>query len=379
MTEIKFTLIDVIILLAVSQGIFLIIALQSVKDQNKRANKILSLLIIITLVFLTGRLLVYRIDGIPFLKLANFFDLLVFVIGPCTYFYIKRLLFNSEDRIKTLWLHLIPAGLHLFFSIGFLMQSRSQLIEFFDQGILIKIFLLIESVAIILLTVYFVLALKTVRDFVRSEQQVLSYHQSVIKFVRTILVFWGLIILSWLSSLVTAHWIKLNSDIFNYNNLWIVITFFIYVLGYFGMRQSEVLKVFYDNRVKPSDKPRLDPTSIEQLCERLTYYIEQEKVFLDSEMSLKTLAKKLHTSTNNLSWLLNNVYHQSFYDFVNAYRVLTVINALERGEHQKITLLAIAFDAGFKSKSTFNKSFKKETGYSPSAFIKSGQVAAYEL
>jgi AraC-like DNA-binding protein len=69
-----------------------------------------------------------------------------------------------------------------------------------------------------------------------------------------------------------------------------------------------------------------------------------------------------------LSEVLNSRIGQTFYDFVNAYRVREVQRRIQAGEARALKILALALDAGFASKSTYNQAFKKHTSQTPSDF-----------
>lgn len=96
-----------------------------------------------------------------------------------------------------------------------------------------------------------------------------------------------------------------------------------------------------------------------------------KKIYLNNELTLKDLAQELGTTTNNVSWLLNNIHQCSFYDYINQYRVQEFILKIQNGEHFKHTILALSLDSGFNSKSTFNKAFKMVKNDTPSNYIKS--------
>ena len=93
------------------------------------------------------------------------------------------------------------------------------------------------------------------------------------------------------------------------------------------------------------------------------------KPYLDSELSLAGLSKKMGIQPSVLSKLINEKFSQNFNDFINEYRVNEVIEKIKKGEHKQQTLLGIAFDAGFNSKATFNRAFKKSTSLSPKDWI----------
>ncbi|MCK5703581.1 MAG: AraC family transcriptional regulator, partial [Cyclobacteriaceae bacterium] len=69
-----------------------------------------------------------------------------------------------------------------------------------------------------------------------------------------------------------------------------------------------------------------------------------------------------------LSEVINTKLNKTFYDFVNKYRVEEVQQKIIAGDAEKYNLLSIAFDAGFSSKSSFNSTFKKITGQTPTEF-----------
>lgn len=99
------------------------------------------------------------------------------------------------------------------------------------------------------------------------------------------------------------------------------------------------------------------------------------KPYLDPELSLATLSKQMGIQPTVLSKLINDQFKQHFNDFINTYRVNEVINMIKKGSHHQQTLLGIAFDAGFNSKATFNRAFKKSTSLSPKDWILQFQPA----
>lgn len=98
--------------------------------------------------------------------------------------------------------------------------------------------------------------------------------------------------------------------------------------------------------------------------------MEEQKLYQDSELKLADLAKELSISSHNLTEILNQYMGQNFYDFVNHYRVKEVKQKLLGPDSKNKTVLALALDAGFNSKSSFNSLFKKQTGMTPSQFRK---------
>lgn len=96
--------------------------------------------------------------------------------------------------------------------------------------------------------------------------------------------------------------------------------------------------------------------------------MESEKYYLNPDLTLQLLATELNLSANKISQTINEGLNKSFSDFVNEYRVISVIQKLNNQEYSNLTILGIAYDSGFNSKTTFNRAFKKATGVSPAAY-----------
>ena len=108
---------------------------------------------------------------------------------------------------------------------------------------------------------------------------------------------------------------------------------------------------------------------IEQWKQKIISVMEEEKLYEDAELTLTELAKKLSTNSSVLSRVINRGFQLNFNDFVNSYRIQAVTQMLKAGEQKNQTLLGIAFDCGFNSKATFNRAFKKQTGFNPKEWM----------
>ncbi len=86
------------------------------------------------------------------------------------------------------------------------------------------------------------------------------------------------------------------------------------------------------------------------------------------------MALELGTHPNYLSQIINEKEGKSFYDFVNSFRVEEFKRLVKDSKNKQFTLLALAYDCGFNSKSSFNRYFKKNTGKTPSEFVKSDAI-----
>ena len=204
----------------------------------------------------------------------------------------------------------------------------------------------------------------------QNKKEQLSFRQSALFFVRILLIASGSILLAWMVSFLGSYIFRLNTLIVSYDLVWTAIPLLIYIVGFFALRQPELFRVRLKEKSKPQARELIDQQSVTSLKEALSKLMNEDKVYLDNELTLVNLSKKLNTSTNKLSWLLNTVYKSTFYDFINEYRVKAFISKLEQDEHKIKTLLSLSMEVGFNSKSTFNKAFKSVHKETPSSYIK---------
>ena len=112
----------------------------------------------------------------------------------------------------------------------------------------------------------------------------------------------------------------------------------------------------------------LDNTATSRYLQRLVCFMENEKPFRDENLRIAGLAEKLSMSQSLLSQMINEHLKVNFFDFVNSYRVREAQSLLQDKDSDDYTLLAIARDAGFNSKASFIRAFKKHAGVLPSTY-----------
>jgi AraC-like DNA-binding protein len=113
----------------------------------------------------------------------------------------------------------------------------------------------------------------------------------------------------------------------------------------------------------------LTAARLEQI-EMLKKAMETEKPFLNPELTLQDLATLIHLPKHQLTFLFNNCMGINFFEFVNEYRIEEAKKRLLDPQYDNLTIIAIAYDCGFNSKSTFNTLFKEMTGHTPSQWRK---------
>jgi AraC-like DNA-binding protein len=153
---------------------------------------------------------------------------------------------------------------------------------------------------------------------------------------------------------------------------------FIFLLGFFGFRQSAVfsvppVEIDLQNERKPASYERsgLNPEQASIYHRKLLALMKEEQPYLDGELTAQQLAARLDISPNHLSQVINQLEGKNFFDFINHYRIEEVKRKMADSKYQHLTLLALALDSGFNSKTSFNTVFKKLTGLTPSQYQKS--------
>lgn len=175
----------------------------------------------------------------------------------------------------------------------------------------------------------------------------------------------------------------------------LAVALLVYAIGYLGLRQPEVFRqddvtelpgeadpdstrVAEPEPGAPPDadggaagryeRSGLSGPEAARLERQLMDIMARAEPWKESDLTLADLAGQLRTTPHKLSEVLNSRVGQTFYDFVNGYRVREVQRRIRTGEARALKMLTLAMDAGFASKSTFNQVFKKHTNQTPSAF-----------
>lgn len=179
-----------------------------------------------------------------------------------------------------------------------------------------------------------------------------------------LLSFGGIMVSIIIVMVILARTLNLNFP--GGNDLWInsTIAFGMFVIGYLS-----ITKQFKEpsTKIKRNQNKAISPdnSNKQKLIEDA---FKLDKIHLDNELTIDKLAFHLSLDTTELSSILNHEMNTNFYQLINSYRVEEVKKKLQEDDQRFFTLLAIAFDCGFNSKSTFNRVFKEFTGKSPKEF-----------
>ena len=160
---------------------------------------------------------------------------------------------------------------------------------------------------------------------------------------------------------------------FYFELLLAVLVYYLAIAGYLRIDRAileyQSVPVVVESIAEVSLKKVLpEQGEFEKLKLNLQNLMECEKPHLEPQLTLGELAKMIGINTSILSYVINQGFGKNFNDFVNEYRIAEVKKKLLEDETRNSTLMGIAFDCGFNSKSTFNRAFKKLTGLSPKDF-----------
>ncbi|MGD1840998.1 MAG: helix-turn-helix domain-containing protein [Thermonemataceae bacterium] len=384
-----FFLIDLLIIPAILQGFLIAAALVNIKQGSLQANRSLAALVVCCTLTLLGKLLYTRADT-ALLQLAMVLDTVIFLFCPFIYLFLRYLFFY--DAVKNKFLHFIPAGVYLSIILYLLTVGRGHYAELAQTGSMGLFYYIEEGVGLLINLIYLFKSYRLYKNYARQVPAVVSFDQGLFQFLGIFLFITSLCMACWLVSFLSLGILGKQLPYVNYTTLWFFVPFLTYVVGYYMLSKPEIFRIRNSNAqeevpseekeyttpestlpapTKKPDKKRLKEEEVIVLKEKLLTAFEKNKVFLEEKITLYALAERLGTSANDLSWLLNTVYGKTFYDFVNEYRLKEFLSKVAQKEYKQKTILALALEAGFGTKSTFNKVFKSAMQTTPSAYIKS--------
>ncbi len=309
-----------------------------------------------------------------------------FLLGPILLFYIRSLILPTKRIVKPLLLHLIPFFLFwLFISLPIgLTMIFGLFTEYHQQYLVVGDYINLLENAYFLIYIWFSFRLIKRIQFARG--QIYSYVESEnLRWISYLIL--GLIAIVLLDSLFSVYEIFYPPITWNIGTVIAFALILLYIfLGYMGMFQAQILLPHFLlelNEETPSEeiteKPSAQVRQIKQLDTfsqgeitelkmKLNKILSEQKLYLNDSLSLSDLAEELELTDKKLSELLNQHLNTNFYNLINEYRVSEVKQKLKEADHEKYTLLGLAYDCGFQSKTSFNRVFKQKTGMSPSKY-----------
>lgn len=363
--------IDPILYIGMSQSFFsgLLIA---VKKPANVADKVMSAWLFLIFIELTFALLnknLIEIYSFPFMA---------FTYGPLLFLYVKFMTHPENEFDSLNLLHFIP--FFIFFTVSVLFRSQSvvdDLSSFFESDSMISLRIIYSVSFFLSITSYSILTFIEIKRHQDKLKDLVSYTSGIINLnwlkVISISFYSGYIIFFILGGL------KIIGDYIPFDPYYVIFGFiavFSFVFGFYGIRQSMIEIIDPRDSKKETEKysrSGLKENQADEFLKNLIDYMEKNKPFLDPNLNIYNLSRMTGIPRHYITQILNENYKRNFFTFINEYRVREVIERFSNRKFDHFTIIAIAFDSGFNSKTTFNNIFKNMTGKTPSEF-RAGQA-----
>lgn len=303
-----------------------------------------------------------------------------FLIAPILFMYVRSLVYDSKSTYRSIVLHFSPFVIHWFGFVLLFAISYARKEWVFDYVKFIysqwDAVSLIEDVYIIVYTLLGYNLLKKSETVLKKNYSTLDGVE--LNWLKKLL--FGVVIVIAFDFFTSIYVLFYESEIIDRGYLTATGVIFLSIyLGYFGVTRSRVLipDFLFESNVAVADEDKnkkgmrlssLSDEDIEKLKITLIEVLENQKPYKDDALTLGTLAGMMLISDKKLSELINVHLETNFHDLINSYRIAEVKQKINAAEYQHLTLLGIAYESGFKSKTSFNRVFKQQVGMSPSAY-----------
>jgi len=351
-----------IYLAGISIAVFFEFLLISKKNKTE-PDKILVLWMFLVTVhlFLFYISFIEEIYNYPFLLGVNL--PLPLLHGVFLYLYVGSVTNQLPARKNILGIHFIPAIVtYLYLIAFFILPADQKILVFKNRGAGYEVFNTIRVIATGLSgIVYVTWSGLLLRKHRRRILDKFSYQEKIdLQWLR--ILTWGL------GGIWLLIFVRDDTAVFGGAAV------LVFLIGFFGIRQA---RIFAPEQVPVSEqeqkgkyaKSGLTRDLSEKLYQELIRLMNEEAIYRKNDLSADDLASRLKTHPNYLSQIINEKEGQNFYDFVNHYRVEEFKRIVANPNNLNVTLLSLAFDCGFNSKSSFNRYFKKATGQTPSEYF----------
>ncbi|MFT5891896.1 MAG: AraC-like DNA-binding protein [Dokdonia sp.] len=357
-----------VILLSVGafQGIIYGIILCKKKGLHFYANRFLAAI----LFFFSYRLLVETSKIFGYVRYDFWYQVLLeynWIYGTLLFFFVKSYV-NPDFRLKRKdYIHFLPVAIEIIWSLFIKTQNfywdgtRESLSWLGYYGymawMLYPTMYIISSGLLIYYTSKSQRILSHLPRLLNYEhiKEKLHWIRRVVKVIKIFAIIYIIVIL------IDYFFFNFAGNLFYGHPVFIgmaIITYWLALEG-FSRRKDAALKTIH----QLSDK---EQKQLQEIAASIQKIMTEESLYKDPELTLSTLSRKLNLKPYLVTKSLNTILQKKFTDYVNELRIEEVKRALQNPKSNNYTLLAIAYDAGFNSKASFNRAVKKITGKSPS-------------
>ena len=303
------------------------------------------------------------------------FQFITFTYGPLMFLYVK---FMTNPDHKFNWvaiLHFVPFVAFFIVSVVFRSQPVVRdLRSFFVQDKLISLRIVYGISFFLSISIYSLLTFIEIKRHQDNLKNLVSFTSGVITLnwlkILSISFYGSYFILFILGGLnMIGNMIPFDP----YFVIFVFITLFSFVYSFYGIKQP---LIFGEKLQQPEIKKDTEKYSksglkeelANEYLETLISYMVENKPYLDRDLTIQDLSSLTGIPRHFITQVLNEKHKKNFFTFINEYRVKEVIQRFSDPKYNHYTILAIAFDAGFNSKATFNSIFKNQVGLTPSEY-----------
>jgi AraC-like DNA-binding protein len=351
----------------------LVVLLTNRKIENTTSRNVLSVLLFVTLLINASNLIssTYLYREIP--EIAGFGRGMVLLLGPLFFFYFRSLM---DDQFVLKWrniLHFIPYAIAIvFIRVQLYGVSDEIYITAVDHLMEGKIPITIASTFWFItyflhLTFYLIWTRRVLTKSLNATPQ--AYRIGVEErkkwinkltavFIILPLLFLGVYGYSFLSGVFTA------TSNFLYT---LILALMVYLISYQALLSRDTLTPSF---TKKYGSNKISDDDLAEFRIRFKKLFETDKVFTQPDLRVANFAKMLNTQPHILSSFINSEYNKSFTEMVHESRIEEFKKRVVNNEHENFSIMGIAYDVGYSSKSVFNTAFKKHTGKTPSEYIR---------
>jgi len=363
----------IVILLAIGsiQGlIYGFILLKSTK-YNELANRILAIILLLLSYRLTIQIM--RLFGLGYYDSWYYIMIdISWIYGALIYLYTRAQTQSNYKFSRKDWIHFLPVIIQIICSVFVRMQNlywdgtKESLSWLGYYGYVVwmnnSTIYIVASILIIFYAFKSQKLLSSLDEKFEIDPTKLTWIKRIIK---SFLVYFSLVLLVLLVDLVIYKTINDGSYFyftrFYYYPFFIGIAIITYWIGLEGFSRRNDPELTIKTTINTENLERL-----KRISKMLENAMEIDQLYKDPELSLNSIADQLNIKPYLISKSLSEIYNKRFNDFINEYRVKEVQILLQNSNNSKYTLLSLAMDAGFNSKSSFNRAVKKQFGISPS-------------
>ncbi|TLX77634.1 AraC family transcriptional regulator [Labilibacter sediminis] len=282
------------------------------------------------------------------------------------YYYVVSVIYGKLQFTRRSAWHLTPIFINAVIFIFFITSNQHK------QGLLY----LAKSVTISLYIIYPFIMVKMLSDFYNYKGfmlNVFKYNKKKTVLIRLLIFMMTVHFCILVAKYTVPLFIEGSEKTMDIINLCFLM-FLGYAISYVIISEPKTIQHSQDKiglgGFKKYDKSKLTRSEAENNVRILNKIMEDNQPYLNPDFNLTELSSLSKISTHKISETLNGLIGQSFNDYVNNYRVEEFKKLTIKEEFKHFTILALAFEAGFKSKATFNAAFKKFTGETPTQYTK---------